>query len=46
MAENEELQQGQADEDIRMPDIKYKTGNNKLNSFNWLNDLPGCSCEN
>ncbi len=46
MAENEELQQGQADEDIRIPDIKYKPGNNKLDSFNWLNDLPGCSCEN
>ena len=39
MAENDELQ-GQAGEEIRMPDIKYKPGCNKLDSFNWLKDLP------
>jgi len=39
MTENEELQ-GQAGEEIRMPDIKYKPGCNKLDSFNWLKNLP------
>src|SRR5664280_820057 len=39
MTENEELQ-GQAGEDIRMPDITYKPGYNKLDSFNWLKDIP------
>ena len=39
MTENEELQ-GQPVEEIRMPDIKYKPGCNKLDSFNWLKDLP------
>jgi cell fate regulator YaaT (PSP1 superfamily) len=39
MTENEEIQ-GQAGEEIRMPDIKYKPGCNKLDSFNWLKDLP------
>jgi cell fate regulator YaaT (PSP1 superfamily) len=39
MTENDELT-GQPGEEIRMPDITYKPGNNKLDSFNWLNDLP------
>jgi cell fate regulator YaaT (PSP1 superfamily) len=39
MAENEEVQ-GQAGEEIHMPDIKYKPGCNKLDSFNWLKHLP------
>src|SRR5664280_1948193 len=45
MTENEELQ-GQAGEDIRMPDITYKPGYNKLDSFNWLKDLSDFSSEN
>jgi cell fate regulator YaaT (PSP1 superfamily) len=45
MAENDELQ-GQAGEEIRMPDIKYKPGCNKLDSFNWLKDLPDTLNEN
>ncbi len=44
MTENEELQ-GQPGEDIRMPDITYKPGYNKLDSFNWLKDIPGNSKE-
>ena len=40
MTDNEELQ-GQPGEEIRMPDITYKPGYNKLDSFNWLKDLPG-----
>jgi cell fate regulator YaaT (PSP1 superfamily) len=32
--------QGQSGEEIRMPDITYKPGYNKLDSFNWLKDLP------
>jgi cell fate regulator YaaT (PSP1 superfamily) len=39
MTENEELQ-NQSGEDIRMPDITYRCGYNKLDSFNWLKDLP------
>jgi cell fate regulator YaaT (PSP1 superfamily) len=39
MTENEELH-GQSAEEIRMPDIKYKPGCNKLDSFNWLKSLP------
>jgi cell fate regulator YaaT (PSP1 superfamily) len=45
MTENEELH-GQAGEEIRMPDIKYKPGNNKLDTFNWLKDIPECTNEN
>jgi cell fate regulator YaaT (PSP1 superfamily) len=45
MTENEELH-GQAGEDIRMPDIKYKPGNNKLDTFNWLKGIPECTGEN
>jgi len=39
MTENEELQNQQG-EDIRMPDITYRCGYNKLDSFDWLKDLP------
>ena len=39
MTENEELQ-NQTGEDIRMPDITYRCGYNKLDSFNWLKDIP------
>jgi len=45
MTDNEELQ-GQQDEEIRMPDIKYKPGCNKLDSFNWLKDTPESPGEN
>lgn len=41
MTDNEELQ-GQTGEETRMPEIKYKPGCNKLDSFNWLRDLPEC----
>ena len=46
MTENDEILQQQKDEDIRLPDIKYKPGHNKLDAFNWLNDLPGCTEDN
>ena len=39
MMNNEDIQ-GQSGEEIRIPDITYKPGYNKLDSFNWLNDLP------
>ena len=39
MTENEEIQ-NKPGEDIRMPDITYRCGYNKLDSFNWLKDLP------
>jgi cell fate regulator YaaT (PSP1 superfamily) len=45
MTENEELL-NQPGEDIRMPDITYKPGYNKLDSFNWLKDLPDIGQEN
>jgi len=32
--------QGQQGEEIRMPDIIYKPGYNKLDSYNWLKDMP------
>jgi cell fate regulator YaaT (PSP1 superfamily) len=38
MTDNEDIQ-GQPGEEIRMPDITYKPGYNKLDSFNWLKDL-------
>jgi cell fate regulator YaaT (PSP1 superfamily) len=44
MTENEELQ-NQPGEDIRMPDITYRCGYNKLDSFNWLKDLPEVESE-
>ncbi|MCX6326123.1 MAG: regulatory iron-sulfur-containing complex subunit RicT [Bacteroidia bacterium] len=45
MTDNEDIQ-GQSWEDIRMPDITYKPGYNKLDSFNWLKDLPDVPNEN
>lgn len=45
MTDNEEVH-GLTGEEIRMPEIKYKPGNNKLDSFNWLHDLPECPGEN
>jgi cell fate regulator YaaT (PSP1 superfamily) len=39
MTDNEDIQ-GQTAEDIRLPLITYKPGYNKLDSFNWLKDLP------
>ena len=39
MTDNEDIQ-GQPEQDPRMPDIIYKPGDNKLDSFNWLKDLP------
>ena len=39
MTENEELT-NQPGEEIRMPDITYRRGYNKLDSWNWLKDLP------
>jgi len=41
MIENEELS-GQYGEEIHLPDITYRPGCNKLDSFNWLKDIP-CS---
>jgi len=38
MTESDELQ-GQSD-DVRLPDITYRPGYNKLDSYNWLQDLP------
>lgn len=39
MIDNDDIHGLQGDE-IRMPDITYKSGNNKLDSYNWLKDLP------
>ena len=39
MTDNDDIQ-GQAPDDIRLPDITYKPGYNKLDSFNWLKDIP------
>jgi cell fate regulator YaaT (PSP1 superfamily) len=39
MTENEDLY-NQSGEEPKMPDVKYRAGNNKLDSFNWLSDLP------
>jgi len=38
--------QGQTGDEIRMPDITYKPGYNKLDSFNWLKDIPTIPDEN
>jgi cell fate regulator YaaT (PSP1 superfamily) len=45
MTENEELsvQQG---EELRMPDITYRPGLNKLDAFNWLKDITSVPTEN
>lgn len=45
MTDNDDIQ-GQIGEDIQMPDITYKPGCNKLDSFNWLKDLPENPNEN
>ncbi len=45
MIDNEDFQDQSGDE-IRMPDITYKPGYNKLDSYNWLNDLPEIPGEN
>lgn len=45
MTENEDIQ-GQLGDEPKMPDITYKPGCNKLDSFNWLKDLPETSCGN
>ena len=45
MTENEDIQ-GQSGEEPRMPDITYKPGYNKLDSFNWLKDVPEIQDEN
>jgi cell fate regulator YaaT (PSP1 superfamily) len=45
MTDNEDIQ-GQTGDEIRMPDITYKPGYNKLDSFNWLKDLPESPEEN
>jgi cell fate regulator YaaT (PSP1 superfamily) len=39
MTENDELT-NRPGEDYLIPDTKYKCGNNKLDSYNWLGDLP------
>jgi cell fate regulator YaaT (PSP1 superfamily) len=44
MTDNEDIQ-GQSMDDIRMPDITYKPGYNKLDSFNWLKDIPEAPVE-
>ena len=44
MTENDELP-GQSGEENRMPDITYKPGYNKLDSYNWLKDLPEVTSE-
>jgi cell fate regulator YaaT (PSP1 superfamily) len=45
MTENEDLS-GQYGEDIHLPDTTYKPGCNKLDSFNWLKDIPPVPVEN
>jgi len=39
MTDNEEIT-GHPCEDIQEPDLRYRCGHNKLDSFNWLKDLP------
>ncbi|MCU0461894.1 MAG: hypothetical protein MUF36_07775 [Bacteroidales bacterium] len=45
MTENEDIQ-GQPGEEIRLPDMIYRPGCNKLDCFNWLKDLPDSVLEN
>jgi cell fate regulator YaaT (PSP1 superfamily) len=45
MTENEDIQ-GFPGEEIRISDIEYKPGYNKLDSHNWLKDLPDHPKEN
>ncbi|HLP72530.1 MAG TPA: regulatory iron-sulfur-containing complex subunit RicT [Bacteroidales bacterium] len=42
MTENDDLS-GQSGEELRLPDLTYKPGCNKLDSFNWLNEVPETS---
>ena len=39
MTDSEDLQ-GQFSDDIKLPDTTYKPGKNKLDSFNWLKEIP------
>ena len=45
MTDNEDIQ-GLTGEETRMPDVTYKPGYNKLDSFDWLKDMPELSYEN
>jgi cell fate regulator YaaT (PSP1 superfamily) len=45
MTENEDIT-GQSGEEPRIPDITYKPGYNKLDSFNWLKEVPEIQDEN
>ena len=45
MTDNEDIQ-GQSGDEVRMPEIKYKPGENKLDSFNWLKEIPFTTDEN
>jgi len=45
MTDSEDIQ-AQPGEEPRMPDITYKPGYNKLDSFNWLNDLSDFPSDN
>lgn len=45
MTDNEELS-GQHGEEIQLPDLTYKPGCNKLDSFNWLKDITCVPGEN
>jgi cell fate regulator YaaT (PSP1 superfamily) len=45
MTENEDIQ-GLPGEEIKLPDIAYKPGYNKLDSYNWLKDIPENPNEN
>jgi cell fate regulator YaaT (PSP1 superfamily) len=45
MTDNEDIQ-GQTGDEIRMPPVTYKPGYNKLDSFNWLKDIPSVTDEN
>lgn len=42
MIENDDITELQGD-DVKMPDVTYKPGYNKLDSFNWLADTPGAN---
>src|SRR5512133_2374028 len=42
MIENDDITELQGD-DVKMPDLTYKPGYNKLDSFNWLADTPGAN---
>lgn len=45
MTDNEDIQ-GLHGEELYMPDVTYKPGNNKLDSFNWLQELSESPGEN